>query len=292
MQIKASFGNMIGLAFQTHAEFLEPVVTSNQPAKHDDGGAQVRHMGADATGNAFGGIQGDFLRIVFGEDTIALFSQHPDHVFGDRFFRAGHREFRRLFQVFDEWKGDIHLVLLHRAPDARKAFIKTGQGIDAEHRQETGKPPGVIDVRESQPGEPAVRLLTVFLDIGFRPFALLNYGADRGRHRQDDEEKHGQFDRGKKGDEFGFNLVPTQTRRLLRRVRFHRYLSPSIHALRASWAFKLTNSKEFEPGVKRWRERLRDGCYRAASSRKPRHQHTLCKLWHLTSRWKALSRQG
>jgi len=23
----------------------------------------------------------------------------------------------------------------------------------------------------------------------------------------------------------------------------------------------------------------------------PRCQHTLCKLWHLTSRWKALSRQ-
>src|SRR5215510_8957567 len=68
----------------------------------------------------------------------------------------------------------------------------------------------MIDVRESQAEKPPIGLLAVFLDICFRPFALLDHRTDRGRDGDKQEQKHGQLDRGEKLDQFAGKFLPTQ----------------------------------------------------------------------------------
>ncbi len=76
--------------------------------------------------------------------------------------------------------------------------METSERIDAQEPQQTGKPPGVIDIGETQSQEPAIGFFSIFLHIGFRAFALLNDRADRRSHGEHNEQKHRQLDRSKK----------------------------------------------------------------------------------------------
>jgi hypothetical protein len=70
----------------------------------------------------------------------------------------------------------------------------------------------MIDIGKAQAEKPPIDLLAVFLDIRFRPFALLDHCTDRGRDGDEQEQKHGQLDRGEEFDQFAGKFLPSQAR--------------------------------------------------------------------------------
>ena len=132
VEVKITLRDMIGLALQADAEFLEPPIAADEPAQHDHGGAEMGHVRAHASHHALGRVQRGLLGIVLGQHAIAL----PDQHFGDPFrharLGAGHWDRRGVLHALDERQPDVHLVLLHRAPDGRESLVETGEGVDAE----------------------------------------------------------------------------------------------------------------------------------------------------------------
>ena len=212
VEIEVPFGNVIGLAFQANPELLKPPVAADQPSQDDDGRAQVRHMGSDPPNDALGRIERRLLRLILCQNPIPFLQQQLDHSLCNTLFFRGDWNFHRVLHVLDEREGDVHLVLPHRAPDRRKALIKARQRIDAEEGQKAREPPGMIHIGKAEAKEPLIGSLPVLLHIHLGALILLDHGADRGRHRQHDEQEHGQLDGGEELDQFSPDLVPAEAR--------------------------------------------------------------------------------
>ena len=221
---------MIGLPLKTDPEFLEPPGAADQPAQHDHGRAQMSHVRADPAHDSLGGVERHLVRLVLRQHAIALLRQHADHPFSHGLFGALQGDLGLVLHALDEGQGDVHLILLHRAPDGRKPFVEAGQGVNAEEGQQAGEPPGVIDIGEAEAKKPTIRLFAIFLNIDLGTVTLLDDGPNGGRHRQHDEQEHGEFDGGEKLAKLSRHLIPPQPGgRPRRRVPVNDRFGLSVH---------------------------------------------------------------
>ena len=160
-------------------------------------------MRTHAAHDSLGPIDRDFVGLVLGEDPIPFLGQHRRDPFRHASSVTGGRDGRHVLKIFDERQADVDLVLLHGPPDRRKPLVETGERVDTEEAEQAPEPPSMIDVGEPQPDEPSVGLFTVLLDVDLGTSTLLDDGPDGRRHRQHDEQKHGQLDGGEQLDHLG-----------------------------------------------------------------------------------------
>ena len=170
----------------------------------------MRHMCADASQDPLRRIDRHLPRVIFRQDLVALFDKMLRQLLGNDFLAAGDRDLGLLLHPLHKVQRYADPVLFHRPPDTGEPLIETGERVDAEEPEETGKPPGVIDVDKPQPKKPPIGALSIFLDIGFRPFVLLDDRPDRGGDGNEEKQEHRQLDRGEELDEFAGELLPSQ----------------------------------------------------------------------------------